>query len=279
MDGKPIKKQRCPGNSPYCLGLPEWDCCGTQGLLETVQSKEADGVNPTSESLRTVNNDDTTPMVKKQKLSLQLQKEKKVLSPSSRFNTTVSNEEVNKSSKGCIPKNTSCSTSWTVRVYKQWIEQRNKCMDVAFPTDLFEKNYDTEIICDCLQRFVSKARQAEGTEYPPKTLYQLLCGLLRYAREQQMDPVNFLNRKDPRFKKLHATCDVVFRSLRDAGVGTETKSAKVIDQSSEDKLWETGVLNSNTPIGLQNAVFYYVGKVCCLRGGEEQRGLKPSQFK
>ena len=178
MDGKPIKKRRCPGNSQYCLGLPEWDCCGTQDLLETVQSKEADGVNPTSESLRTVNNDDTTPMVKKQKLSLQLQKEKKVLSPSSRFNTTVSNEEVNKSSKGCIPKNTSRSTSWTVRVYKQWIEQRNKRMDVAFPTDLFEKKYNTEIICDCLQHFVSEARRADGIEYPHKTLYQLLCGLL-----------------------------------------------------------------------------------------------------
>ena len=31
----------------------------------------------------------------------------------------------------------------------------------------------------------------------------------------------------------------------------------------------------NTLIGLQNAVFYNVGKVCCLTGGEEQRGLKP----
>ena len=34
----------------------------------------------------------------------------------------------------------------------------------------------------------------------------------------------------------------------------------------------------NTPKGLSNAVFFYAGKVCCLRGGEEQRNLKPSQF-
>ena len=64
-------------------------------------------------------------------------------------------------------------------------------MDVAYPTDIFEKNHDTEIVCDCLQRFVSEARRADGTEYPPKILYQSLCGLLRYAREQQTDPVNF----------------------------------------------------------------------------------------
>ena len=31
-------------------------------------------------------------------------------------------------------------------------------------------------------------------------------------------------------------------------------------------------------IGLLRAVFYHVGKVCCLRGGEEQCKLKRSQF-
>ena len=90
-----------PGNSPCYLGLPEWDCCGTQGLLESPQ--EADSMRPTSKSESTVNGDDKTtkPMAKKQKVSLQLCKDKKiVLSPSSRFNTTVSNEEVDHSSKG-----------------------------------------------------------------------------------------------------------------------------------------------------------------------------------
>ena len=38
------------------------------------------------------------------------------------------------------------------------------------------------------------------------------------------------------------------------------------------------MLNTKTLIGLQRAVFFYVGKVCCLRGGEEQRKLKLSQF-
>ena len=62
-----------------------------------------------------------------------------------------------------------------------------------------------------------------------------------------MNLVNFLNR---RFKKLHATCDVAFRSLHAAGIGTETKSAKLINKCTEDELWKTGVLNSNTPTGL-----------------------------
>ena len=34
----------------------------------------------------------------------------------------------------------------------------------------------------------------------------------------------------------------------------------------------------STPKSLQRAVFYYIGKCFCIRGGEEQRKLGPSQF-
>jgi len=55
------------------------------------------------------------------------------------------------------------------------------------------------------------------------------------------------------------------------GTGTETKPAKVISKHIEDELWKTGVLNSNIPTGLQNAVSYYLGKVCCLRGRRAEK--------
>ena len=37
-------------------------------------------------------------------------------------------------------------------------------------------------------------------------------------------------------------------------------------------------MNTTTPKGLQNAVFYTIGKTCCLRGGQEHRALKLSQL-
>ena len=46
----------------------------------------------------------------------------------------------------------------------------------------------------------------------------------------------------------------------------------------EGKLWETGVLGDASPRSLQRAVFYYIGKRFCIRGGDEQRKLGPSQF-
>ncbi len=47
----------------------------------------------------------------------------------------------------------------------------------------------------------------------------------------------------------------------------------------EQKLWDSGVFDVAQPVGLQRAVFFYIGKVFCIRGGEEQRKLGPSQFK
>ncbi len=46
----------------------------------------------------------------------------------------------------------------------------------------------------------------------------------------------------------------------------------------EQRLWESGVMNVQDPLGLFRAIFYFVGKVCCLRGGEEQRSLKIIPF-
>ena len=92
-----------------------------------------------------------------------------------------------------------------------------------YPSDILEKPYDCDLVCSCLQRFVSEARRADGTEYSPKTIYQMLCGMLRHSKESQLDPLNFLDRKDARFKKLHSICNVVFRSLHESGI--EAKKA------------------------------------------------------
>ncbi len=42
-------------------------------------------------------------------------------------------------------------------------------------------------------------------------------------------------------------------------------------QEEEIKLWSSGVMGLHTPVALQNAVFYTIGKMFCLRGGQEQR--------
>ena len=58
--------------------------------------------------------------------------------------------------------------------------------------------------------------------------------------------------------------------LHQSGVGTDVKHTA---SEEEDQLWSSGALNVSDHKGLQQAVFYYVGKVYCICGGEEQRCL------
>ena len=43
-------------------------------------------------------------------------------------------------------------------------------------------------------------------------------------------------------------------------------------------LWERGVIGIHSPNALLNAVLFYCGLCFCLRGGEEHRELKFTQF-
>ena len=62
-------------------------------------------------------------------------------------------------------------------------------------------------------------------------------------------------------------------------MGVHVNHTSVFSVDEEQKLWDSGVLSVDNPIGgLQRAVFFYVGKCFCIRGGEGQRKLGPSQF-
>ena len=114
--------------------------------------------------------------------------------------------------------------------------------------------------------------------YPPKTIHQLLCGVLRHMRSTNPGCPNFLDKKDSRFKPLHGAMDSHFHHLHSIGIGRDTKHARVLSKEDEEKLWKSGVVGTRSPKGLQNAAFLTVGKMFSLRGGVELRELKPSQI-
>ena len=89
---------------------------------------------------------------------------------------------------------------------------------------------------------------------------------------------NFLDEKDVRFVGLRGTRDTVSRQLREQGVGAKVKHAAVISYEEESALWDRGVVGAHSTKALLNAVFYMNGKVLCLRGGQEHKNLKLSQF-
>uniref|UniRef100_A0A1X7TLL5 ZMYM2-like/QRICH1 C-terminal domain-containing protein n=1 Tax=Amphimedon queenslandica TaxID=400682 RepID=A0A1X7TLL5_AMPQE len=211
------------------------------------------------------------PVPKKRRVSLS--------APKSRF-VYKSEEEMDAIKKGFVPPNTEKNTKWAQKCFIEWLNERNSRQhqdELKCPVDILEKA-DPDDINQWFPLFIAEARRADGLQYPPRTLHQLLAGILRYMRSVNPECPNFLDKKDYHFHAIEKTCETVFRELHKNGVGVDVSHTAVVTAEEETLLWERGILNVSSPQGLLRAVFYYVGKVCCLRGGEEQRNLKRSQF-
>ena len=116
--------------------------------------------------------------------------------------------------------------------------------------------------------------KGNGMEYSPN-LYLILAGLQRYIC--QVRPSEDLNIfQDASFKPLKNVCNSLFKKFYSKGISMETKATAVSSANEEDKLWESGVINVDTPLGLLRRVFFYNGKHFCLRSGQEQRNLRLS---
>ena len=83
---------------------------------------------------------------------------------------------------------------------------------------------------------------------------------------------------DKEFIVLRNLLDSLYCRLHAQGAGCNAKPTEALTQEDEEKLWDSGVLNQNTPQGLLNCVFYLNVKNFCLCGGSEHREFKLSQF-
>ena len=177
------------------------------------------------------------------------------------------------------PKSTELCTKWAVKNFLAWKEERNRMhSEEPVPDDLLE-SASAEEISKWLAHYVAETRNTQGEPYPPKTIYQLLTGILRHLRLTQPHKCpNFLDRSDMRFIKLHNAIDNVFKQLRKDGIGSGSKHAEIVTKVEENQLWEAGVLGTSDPKTLLHTVFYLNGKNFCLRGGQEHRELKISQL-
>ena len=68
--------------------------------------------------------------------------------------------------------------------------------------------------------------------------------------------------------------DTHFSALRQQGVGAQVNHAKLLTPDEENLVWQMGVMGTDTPRALLQAVFFYKGKkFFLLREREENRGL------
>ncbi|XP_061170286.1 uncharacterized protein LOC133179581 [Saccostrea echinata] len=173
--------------------------------------------------------------------------------PQGRFARPITDKEIKLLMEDQECKNTKSNTRWALGVWRKWREERNK---LSSNTGEFIPEFsamDATCMDYWLQRFVVEVRNQKGNEYTPKSLYYLMCGLLRHLRDIEIFGMNFLDHNDNRFARTRKVLDARMKSLVAQGIGTTVRQADPILPEQEDILWEKGVLGQNSAISLQNS--------------------------
>ena len=129
-----------------------------------------------------------------------------------------------KLTKKFVPKNTATSKKWALSNFTSWKQSRNlhfaDNVEKQIPDALLE-SADAASLNKWLALYIAETHKQNGNKYPPKTLYSLLTGLLRYCRDKNPSCPNFLNNEDHRFHTLHNSIDNIMHELRQSGIGSE----------------------------------------------------------
>ena len=127
------------------------------------------------------------------------------------------------------------------------------------PTDLLQST-DSALINKWLSLYVAEVRKKDGAQYPPKTVYALLTGLLCHMRSINPRCPNFLDTSDHEFASFHNVLDNVLQELRSKGVGAESRQTKAFSLDDEGLLWMSGILGCGNAKTLLQTVVYLNGK-------------------
>ena len=188
------------------------------------------------------------------------------------FRPLTSNENVLALQNLAIPLNTSKSTSWATNAWVEWTEYvLQQGVDPEDALSALINQMTKEELNRWLPHFVMEARRQDGKPYPPNTLYQLCCGLLRHIRTTQTGWNIFT---DVEFINFQKTLDAQMKKLKSEGIGNTKRQAEPISLEEEEQLWSTGQLGMHTPQALLDTIFYLIGVSFGLRGGQKHRQLR-----
>ena len=124
-----------------------------------------------------------------------------------------------------------------------------------------------------MAKFVLEVRKQNGSEYPPKTLYALVCCFKRYYEQNGIHYINPLCPSDAIFGNFRLTLDAEMKRLHGLGLGTSTKQAEPITPDEEALLWSSGQFGTHNAKALLNTVYYYNCKVFGLHSYDEHHNL------
>ena len=178
-----------------------------------------------------------------------------------------------------IPQKTIAATAWGMNIYSEWAAARIiKNSTMPNVCDLTTPLLDMKPgeIAYWMGKFILEIRKKDGTEYPPKTLYQIVCCFKRHFEANGKHNINPLSNEE--FGNFRRTLDAEMQRLHRKGLGTQPKQAEPITEDEESRLWRSGQLGKQSSQALLNTVYYYNCKMFGLRSQDEHRNLSTDQF-
>ena len=187
---------------------------------------------------------------------------------------TVDNDEIERLIEEGKSKNTDKNTRWALGTFEAWRIQRNSTGNENIP-DLLQMS--TNDVNSWLARFVVEVRRVDGKEYPAHTLYQICCGISRHLLNNGFEK-HILRNESEEFRYFQRALDAKCKDLTKKGIGMVKKKADAICEADEQELWKKRIFSDDTAENLQYMIYFYNCKLFGLRGRDEHRELRTSQF-
>ncbi len=200
-------------------------------------------------------------------------------SPKFHFKKPVSEKELAKLGEKTFAASTERKILWAVNLFRDWCFTR-----IRVPgsdgrlrwCDINDSRIQASNLSYCLCRFLSEVCHADGTEYPAKTLYNIVI-MIQMHCDKLGKTWKLVN--GPQFVDVKNTLDNLMKQRSRQNMGSENRSADPISFEAEDKMWREGILSEERPSQLRDTVMFLIGLTFALCGGDEQRCLRAPGFR
>ena len=189
------------------------------------------------------------------------------------FNKPLENEILEDMVNKNFSPETMKKVNWVTKMYREWREYRHSLPNLQkVECDLDDKSTITkETLVFALTRFLTEVKKIDGSEYPSRTLYDILI-CVQFHLECLGFAWKLLN--DETFKEVKYTLDNLMKLRTSQGIGNVVKKAQILSFCDEDYLWSIGLLGDQDLDTLLNTVVFTIGKGCALRAGKEHYALR-----
>ena len=192
------------------------------------------------------------------------------------FKIPLKNEILEELSHKNFAPETVQKINWAIKMYRDWRNYRHSHGYEQIECDLDDKSTITHPnLIFALVRFITEVKKVDGSDYPGKTLYDILICVQFHLESLG---INWKLLSEEIFADVKYTLDNLMKLRTSEGLGTSVKKAEVLSASDEDYLWSIGLLGTSNPEQLLNTLVVMIGKGFALRAGKEHRALRAPPF-